>query len=183
MYTNAASIAKRVTALSLSISCLLLQPVAYSGGSDLKALIGLGKWAAELFGPALIPGITAWLANQGVKASQPQSNFQKYQWGVSWQGPEGPYSGIVRMNGASGLAIITTPAGQTVFQDIQATPQQSSIILNGSNPRDSMGRLYPYYVPDRFRLMMTPAGFNMTDTCDYTNKCAQIFVSYVAPYN
>jgi hypothetical protein len=175
--------AKRVATLGIVVSCLLLQPVAYAGSSDIRALIGLGKWAVEVFSPALIPGITAWLAKQGDKNIQPQSNSQKFQWHVSWQGPDGPYSGIVWMNGTSGHAMITPPGGVAVYQDIQAMPLQDTIILNGSSPRDSTGRPYPNYVPDRFRLMMTPAGFGMADTCDYANRCARIFVNYASPYN
>ena len=87
------------------------------------------------------------------------------------------------MNGTSGHAMITPPGGVAVYQDIQAMPLQGSIILNGSSPRDSTGRPYPNYVPDRFRLMMTPAGLSMAETCDYAKICARIFVNYASPYN
>lgn len=144
--------------------------------SQNNALLGVAKWAVVSFGPSVASSLGNWL-KQNRSQSQAVPSSKTAQWSISWQAATGSYPGVIQMNGARGYANIRTPDGREVIQTLDAlyVPRDSAIDLIGSSPRYSNGALVSNYLPDNFRILFSPAGMNMTGTCD-AQGCAPIAV-------
>jgi hypothetical protein len=139
----------------------------------------LANLAAAKAGEMIGGGTTKPSTSPG--AASATSQPVPYAFTLAWQDPEhgGMYIGRLKMRGLSGSFRVMA-GGMVVDQLVNAerSPNGKDIILNGSFPRIA-GTLQPApgFVADRFRLTEAQPGiWTIADTCDYSNKCAPVYV-------
>jgi hypothetical protein len=160
-------IKRRISGIVIA-SLVAVQPAAFAQNSgQSNAWLEFTKWAVATFGPDIASAFGSWL-KQNFNSTQAAPSSRIAQWSISWQSRTGPHIGVIQMNGARGIAQIKSPLdGRVVIQTLNAVPVpgQPAVDLIGSSPRSPYGQPDFNYVPDNFRIQVSPTGLYMTGTC------------------
>jgi hypothetical protein len=169
---------KRKISGMIIASLVAVQPAAFAQNSvQSNTWLGIAKWAAVTFGPDIASSFGSWW-KQNFNSTQAAPSSKTAQWSITWQSRTGPHVGVIQMNGAQGIAQIKSPPdGRVVIQTLNAVPVpgQPAVDLVGSSPRSPYGQPDFNYIPDNFRIQVSPTGLYMTGTCDALG-CAPITV-------